>query len=328
MTKRKERTSLQPVQAVTAIEVEHLSKHYDELEAVHDIGFTVASGSCTAFLGPNGAGKTTIIKTLYGKAKADPNPETRISVLGYEMPRRELEAKSLIGLVPQDDSLDEELDVEQNLSIFARFYHLGRKQALERIDALLRFMELHEKRRSRVKELSGGMKRRLVIARALLGGPRLLILDEPTTGLDPQVRQLIWDRLRALMMEGVTILLTTHYMDEAFQIADDIIIMDKGRKMLQGPPRGLMEKHMETHVLEVRDPADLERNESVKAAIAGFERSGGLRRDGSSVRTLLYSSDRAMLDGIAETLRPGSFLLRETNLEDLFLKTTGRALNE
>jgi lipooligosaccharide transport system ATP-binding protein len=328
MTNEKEKASPESLRARTAIEVERLSKHYDGLEAVHDISFTVAAGSCAAFLGPNGAGKTTIIKTLYGKAKADPNPATRISVLGYGMPERELEAKSMIGLVPQDDSLDDELDVEQNLSIFARFYHMPRKRALERIDALLRFMELQDKRHSRVKELSGGMKRRLVIARALLGGPRLLILDEPTTGLDPQVRQLIWDRLRTLMREGVTILLTTHYMDEAFQIADDIIIMDKGRKMLQGPPRGLMDKHIETHVLEVRNPAELEEIESVRSRISGLEEGGVLRRDGSSERTLLYSSDQAALDDIARILRPGSFLLRATSLEDLFLKTTGRALNE
>ncbi len=313
---------------LNAIEVEHLSKHYDELAAVQDISFTVAGGSCTAFLGPNGAGKTTIIKTLYGKAKADPNPETRISVLGYDMPARELEAKSMIGLVPQDNSLDEELDVEQNLSIFARFYHMPRKRALERIDALLHFMELQDKRHSRVKELSGGMKRRLIIARALLGGPRLLILDEPTTGLDPQVRQLIWDRLRTLMREGVTILLTTHYMDEAFQIADDIIIMDKGRKMLQGPPRGLMEKQIETHVLEIHDPRELEEVESIRRRISELEKGGGLRRDGSAVRALLYSSDEATLESITRILRPGSFLLRATNLEDLFLKTTGRTLNE
>jgi lipooligosaccharide transport system ATP-binding protein len=311
-----------------AIEVEHLYKHYADLAAVEDLSFTVSTGRCTAFLGPNGAGKTTTIKTLYGKAIADTRPETRIRVLGFELPRQELEVKSLSGLVPQDNSLDDELDVEQNLSIFARFYHMPRKKALARIGELLAFMELSEKRHNRVKELSGGMKRRLIIARALLGAPRLLVLDEPTTGLDPQVRHLIWDRMRLLMNEGVTILLTTHYMEEAFQIADDIIIMDRGRKVLQGAPRTLMAEHIETHVLEVHDLRAIEEDAGAQNRLAALESSGRLRRDASSTRVLLYASDPDALEAVSRALRPGSFLLRATNLEDLFLKTTGRKLNE
>ena len=310
-----------------AIEVTHLSKSYGDLLAVDDLSFTVEAGRCTAFLGPNGAGKTTTIKTLYGKARADRRPGTRIRVLGFELPRQELEVKSLSGLVPQDDSLDEELDIEQNLSIYTRFYHMPRPRARQRIEELLVFMELTEKRHARVKELSGGMKRRLVIARALLNSPRLLILDEPTTGLDPHVRHLIWDRMHDLMREGVTILLTTHYMDEAFQLADDIIIMDRGARALQGPPQKLMADHMEPHVLEIHDPAALVEEEAGRR-LAELERDGSVRKNGSSSRTLLYARNGEVLGSFARILRPGSFLRRATNLEDLFLKITGRNLNE
>jgi lipooligosaccharide transport system ATP-binding protein len=309
-----------------AIEVEHLSKHYGEIPAVIDLSFTVEEGRCTAFLGPNGAGKTTTIKTLYGKARADARTETRIRVLGFDLPEHELEAKSLCGLVPQEDSLDEELDIEQNLSIFARFYHMPRRKAFARINELLSFMELSEKRHARVKELSGGMKRRLVIARALLNNPRLLILDEPTTGLDPHVRHLIWDRMRDLMRGGVTLLLTTHYMDEAFQLAHNIIIMDKGRKALEGAPQRLLADHMEPYVLEAYDPA--EEGTATSGKLREMEAKGDLRREASSSRVLFYARTPDALDAVARELRPGSFLRRATNLEDLFLRITGRNLNE
>jgi len=314
--------------ATAAIEVRQLFKHYGDFQAVAGLDFTVSTGRCTAFLGPNGAGKTSTIKTLYGKALADQRPETSIRVLGYDMPRQQLAVKSLTGVVPQDNSLDEELDIEANLFLYARFYGMKRKAAMARIDELLDFMELTEKRHNRVKELSGGMQRRLVIARALLNNPRLLILDEPTTGLDPQVRQLIWNKLRALMRDGVTILLTTHYMDEAWQIADDIIIMDKGRIVLQGSPRDLMAKHIEGFVLEVSEPDDLKADSPGAKTIGRYEAEGKMRRDGSAERALFYSDDETSLESLAQHLSPGSFMLRRTNLEDLFLKTTGRALND
>ena len=315
-----------PRESKVAILVEHLSKHYGEVPAVVDLSFTVEQGRCTAFLGPNGAGKTTTIKALYGKARADKHPDTRVRVLGFELPGQELEAKSLCGLVPQDDSLDEELDIEQNLSIFARFYRMPRRQASARINELLSFMELSEKRHARVKELSGGMKRRLVIARALLNNPRLLILDEPTTGLDPHVRHLIWDRMRDLMRGGVTLLLTTHYMDEAFQLAHDIIIMDKGKKALQGSPQKLLADHMEPHVLEVYDP--VEEGTTLSSKLREMEAGGHVRKEVSSSQVLLYARSGDALSAVAKELRPGGFLLRATNLEDLFLKITGRNLNE
>ena len=311
-----------------AIEVRRLFKHYGDFEAVSGLDFQVIAGRCTAFLGPNGAGKTSTIKTLYGKARADQRPDTLIRVLGYDMPRAELAVKSLTGVVPQDNCLDEELDIESNLYLYSRFYGMKRAAARARITELLEFMELTEKRHNRVKELSGGMQRRLVIARALLNNPRLLILDEPTTGLDPQVRQLIWNKLRTLMREGVTILLTTHYMDEAWQIADDIIIMDKGKIVLQGPPQVLMAQQIETHVLEVLEPLALSVGQPAHQSLLRLEANGSLRRENSGDRSLLYSSAESTLESLAQELSPGSFLLRRTNLEDLFLKSTGRALND
>jgi lipooligosaccharide transport system ATP-binding protein len=191
-------------------------------------------------------------------------------------------------------------------------------------------MELSEKAKNRVRELSGGMKRRLVIARALLNNPSLLILDEPTTGLDPQVRQLIWDKLRSLMRAGVTVLLTTHYMDEAWQIADHIIIMDKGHQVLSGAPRELMERHIEKQVLEIIHPAALAAAsaDAVRGRIDALAAAGLLRREESRERVLLYGNDLEALDGIARGLPAGSVLQRPSHLEDLFLKATGRSLNE
>ena len=180
-------------------------------------------------------------------------------------------------------------------------------------------MELREKRTSRVRELSGGMKRRLVIARALLNDPALLILDEPTTGLDPQVRQLIWDKLRSLKREGVTILLTTHYMDEAFQIADRVLIMDKGNRILEGPPQQLLDRHIEKNVLELIRPDHAARLRQLL---------DGVRSEASAERVLYYSDDITLMQKAAARLDPGDYSLRQTNLEDLFLKATGRRLNE
>ncbi len=306
------------------ISVEHLYKSYGELKAVSDLSFEVEASTCYAFLGPNGAGKSTMMRTLYGKAIPDANPETHMRVLGFDPRSQELEVKSRCGVVPQDNSLDVELNVEDNLKIFARLYGLPRRYAADRIDYLLDFMELGEKRKARVRELSGGMQRRLIIARGLINSPALLILDEPTTGLDPQVRHLIWDKLRSLMREGVTVLLTTHYMDEAFQISDKLLIMDKGKKVLEGHPGSLLEAHMERHVLELFRP-ELEVEIGVDPEGNG---DAGFRREASSQRVLYYADEAEALQRLTEKLRPGDYFLRPANLEDLFLKTTGRHLNE
>ncbi len=308
------------------ISVDHLYKSYGDLTAVNDLSFSVAASTCYAFLGPNGAGKSTMMRTLYGKAIPDVREDTRIRVLGFDPRTNELDVKSRCGVVPQENSLDVELNVEDNLKIFARLYGIPRPLTVDRIEYLLDFMELTERRRSRVRQLSGGMKRRLTIARALINSPALLILDEPTTGLDPQVRQLIWDKLRSLKREGVTILLTTHYMDEAFQIADELLIMDKGLKVLEGHPGRLVEDHMERHVLELYRP-DLEA-EVDRLHASGTASENGVRKEASAERVLYYSNDALPLQALAKGLRPGDYFLRQANLEDLFLKATGRHLNE
>ncbi len=233
------------------IQVHNISKSFGKLCAVNDLSFEVEEGTCFGLLGPNGAGKTTMMKMIYGRSSRDDHDGGVIDVLGYDPARDELAIKYLSGVVPQENNLDDELNVIQNLMIYSKFYGLPGKVARERIEVLLEFLELSEKIESPIKELSGGMQRRLVIARALLNNPKLLILDEPTTGLDPQVRHLIWDKLRQLRAQGTTILLTTHYMEEAFQICDTVLIMDKGRKILEDSPQRLLRENIEAYVLEV-----------------------------------------------------------------------------
>jgi len=304
------------------IQVEHLNKSYGNIRAVVDLTFQVPKTHCYGVLGPNGAGKTTMMKTLYGKAQPDRRKETKISVMGFDPRTDELSIKFRSGLVPQEDSLDVELNVEQNLLIFSKFYRLDRGRRQKRIDELLEFMELKERRKAKVRELSGGMKRRLVIARALLNNPDLLFLDEPTTGLDPQVRQLIWDRVRRLQNSGVTVVLTTHYMEEAYHLADTICIMDKGRKVLEGPPRKLLKEEIEPHVLEIlnKDHAGkvdkLLRNTEI------------VRREESDQRVIYYAANGRLLRRALEEVPPGGGIIRASDLEDLFLKATGRNLNE
>ncbi len=305
----------------SVIAARHIYKTYGSTRAVNDVGFTIRKGTCVGFLGPNGAGKTTVMKILYGKAEPDPVEATRINVFGYDPRRDELEIKQLSGVVTQEDSLDEELNVEQNLLVYAKFYGMRRSRAAARIGELLDFMQLGEKKQARIKELSGGMKRRLVIARSLLGSPSLLILDEPTTGLDPQVRQLIWDRLHMLKRTGVTILLTTHYMQEAAQLADELVIMDHGDVLLEGSPEHLLAENIEPYVLELKNK---ERTQELEAKLKSEE----VRREEYSERVLYYSEHGGILNSIVGGLSPGEYHVRQADLEDLFLKTTGRNLNE
>ncbi|MBN1524085.1 MAG: ABC transporter ATP-binding protein [Spirochaetales bacterium] len=303
----------------TIIEAKNIFKSYDEVKAVVGLSFSVESSKCFGFLGPNGAGKTTMMKMLYAKALRDKHHESELSVLGFDPENHELEIKARTGIVPQEDNLDVELDVMQNLLIYARFYHIRKKEAVKRIGELLEFMELGDKKKAPIRALSGGMKRRLLIARALINNPELLILDEPTTGLDPQVRQLIWDKLRLLKQQGVTILLTTHYMEEAFQIADTILIMDKGKKLIEGNPVTLLKENMEPYVLEIIDKKEASK-------VKGNGKSG-VRHEDAGERVLYYSKNVNELKKMAGKLLPGTHHIRESNLEDLFLRTTGRKLN-
>jgi lipooligosaccharide transport system ATP-binding protein len=303
------------------ITVEHVYKSYEKLKAVDDLSFRVIPSTCFGFLGPNGAGKTTMMKIIYGKCNRDNHKVSLVDVFGYDPRTHELEIKYLSGVVPQENNLDEELNVLQNLLVYSKFYGMRRKEAQERIDYLLDFLELSEKQEAKIKELSGGMKRRLIIARALLHKPHLLILDEPTTGLDPQVRHLIWEKLRQLKEDGITILLTTHYMEEAFQICDTILIMDKGKKIMEGFPRTLLDNHIEHYALEIMKKGAASTLDSrVDTAV--------VRKDDSHDPPVFYSNDFDVLKRLADRLESGQYYLRQSNLEDLFLKATGRRLNE
>ncbi len=303
---------------MSIILIKHLFKHFNGTPAVQDVSFTIEPSQCFAFLGPNGSGKTTTMRMLYGSAKPDPHAETSMDVLGFDPRKNPLEVKAGIGIVPQEDTLDEELDVYQNLSIYSRFYRIPSQKAKQRIEELLAFMELEEKIHAEVRTLSGGMKRRLVIARSLINQPEVLILDEPTTGLDPQVRQIIWQKLRSLMENGLTILLTTHYMEEAYQIAHNIHILDKGKTIMTGNPQELTQEHMETHVLTLKDQSS--RNTITPTDAMRSEIHEGL--------FMVYSNDSQELHELAKNIPPHHYDIRATTLEDLFLKITGRHLNE
>lgn len=306
----------------SVIQVKNLSKSFGDFRAVDNLAFHVKKTECFGLLGPNGAGKTTTMKILHGKAEPDPCEDTVIDVFGYHPRNNELKIKALSGIVPQQDNLDTELNVVDNLIIYSKFYGIPPAEAKQRIEELLHFMELHEKAKSHVRDLSGGMKRRLTIARALLNKPDLLILDEPTTGLDPQVRHLIWNKLRELKEQGVTILLTTHYMEEAFQICDRLIIMDKGQKILEGNPRELLTAHLEKFVMEVYGVC---KDENL---CRPYLRENGIRFEFHNETLFAYSNDSEALARFGEAFPNFDHYVRHANLEDLFLNVTGRNLNE
>jgi lipooligosaccharide transport system ATP-binding protein len=302
------------------ITVKNISKSYGQVRAVRSLSFDVAPGTCFSCLGPNGAGKTTTMKMVYGKCTRDSDCEGTLEVLGFDPRQNELEIKCRSGVVSQDNNLDEELNVIQNLMLYSRFYNIPRHIAKKRISHLLDFLELPEKSVSKIRELSGGMKRRLVIARALINDPQLLILDEPTTGLDPQVRHLIWDKLLQLKEQGTTILLTTHYMEEAFRLSDTVLIMHLGQKIMQGSPQELLEKNIEKFVLEINRPEFFEK-------IKHNEIVGKVRINNTNQFTRLFSDEVETLQSISQLLKGGEYQLRQANLEDVFLKATGDILN-
>ena len=303
------------------ITVKNISKNFGKVFAVRDLSFEVEANTCFGCLGPNGAGKTTMMKMLYGKCTLDNTNGSLVEVFGYNPVKEELAIKYFSGVVPQDNNLDEELNVISNLMVYSRFYAIPRKVAKSRIEYLLSFLELSDKAYAGIKELSGGMQRRLVIARALMNNPKLLILDEPTTGLDPQVRHLIWDKLRQLKRQGTTILLTTHYMEEAFALCDKILIMDKGRGVMRGSPTQLLEQNVEKYVLEVTGIESFD-------AIINNDIMQSVRVDRGEETIRLYSDDAQRLKQLSGQLEGAHYYLRQTNLEDVFLKATGRTLNE
>ena len=300
------------------INAKNIRKSYGKLCAVDDLSFEVSANTCFGILGPNGAGKTTMMKMLYGRSARD---HGIIDVFGYDPAKQELAIKYLAGVVPQDNNLDEELNVFDNLKVYSQFYGLSNVLAKSRIENLLQFMDLSEKKYARIKALSGGMQRRLIIARALLNNPKLLILDEPTIGLDPQVRHHLWDKLRQLKKQGTTILLTTHYMEEAFVLCDRILIMNKGKAVAEGNPKDLLEQNIEKFVLEIHGSKSVEafNTETILSSI---------RIDKSEESIRLYSNESQHLRDLASQMEGAQYYLRQANLEDLFIKTTGRGLNE
>ena len=311
-------TSATPANAL--IHARGLTKRFTNLVAVDAIDFDVERGEAFGFLGPNGAGKTSTMRMI--GCVSTPSGGT-LRVLGMDPVSDGPRIRARLGVVPQTDTLDAELVVDENLFTYARYFGISRADARSRAGQLLEFVQLKDRARDRVESLSGGMKRRLTIARALVNEPELLLLDEPTTGLDPQARHLVWDRLYRLKQQGVTIVLTTHYMDEAEQLCDRLVVMDKAKIVAFGSPRSLIDQYSSREVLELRFPID------ATPPLNGLE---GLaeRIEALPDRVLLYTSDgEAAADGVHRRgLRPESTLVRRSTLEDVFLRLTGRSLIE
>ncbi len=291
----------------------NLTKIYGERPAVAGINFGVRRGEAFGLLGPNGAGKSTTMRMI---ACRTPLSGGELRVEGYDVRTEARRIRSLIGVVPQENNLDPDISVRQNLLVYARYFRLARERAQSRTDELLSFVGLKERASARVLELSGGMKRRLMIARALLHEPRLLVLDEPTTGLDPQVRQEIWQRLEELRREsGLTILLSTHYMDEAERLCDRLVIIVRGQILATGSPRELISQHVAPYVLEVRDAGS-----SLSHAVVGETNIRAVERSGAH---LYFAGSPERLAHLMKLYEGRRMLLRPSNLEDVFLDIVG-----
>jgi lipooligosaccharide transport system ATP-binding protein len=299
-----------------------LTKRFDGYVAVDGIDFSVRQGEVFGFLGPNGAGKTTTMRMI---ACVSPITDGELRVLGMNPVRDGPAIRARIGVVPQEDNLDTELTVFDNLLIYGRYFGLPVPVIRERADELLAFARLDDRRNSRVDPLSGGMKRRLIIARALVNRPELLLLDEPTTGLDPQARHLLWERLYRLKREGVTQVLTTHYMDEAEQLCDRLVIMNEGRIVAEGSPRQLIDRHATREVVELRFTT----HEQQDAAVPRLD-GAGEQVEPVADRVLVYTTHgddtAARVNELG--IHPDSVLVRRASLEDVFLLLTGRSLDE
>ena len=296
-----------------------LTKRFGEVTAVDGIDVEVRRGEAFGFLGPNGAGKSSTMRMIGCVSRPTAG---ELSILGLD-PRRDGPAiRARLGVVPQLDSLDEELNVRENLVVYGRYFGMSRAAVRDKATELLEFAQLGERAESKVEPLSGGMKRRLTIARALVNDPEILLLDEPTTGLDPQARHVLWDRLFRLKRQGVTLVLTTHYMDEAEQLCDRLVVMDAGRIVAEGSPRELIERWSSREVVELRFEAD--DHEPIAAALQGFAD----RVEALPDRILLYTDDGDATVRAAEAAghAPLSVLVRRSSLEDVFLRLTGRTL--
>jgi len=298
-----------------------LSKTYGDFKAVDGIDFEVKKGESFGLLGPNGAGKSTIMRMVASVSK---RTSGELSILGMDPNHRGPDIRAHLGVVPQQDNLDVELKVRENLIVYGRYFGLPHKFLTKKVDELLEFAQLTDKAKTKVDNLSGGMKRRLTIARALVNEPDILLLDEPTTGLDPQARHILWDRLFRLKEEGVTLVITTHYMDEAEQLCDRLVVMDKGKIMAEGTPSDLISRYSSREVVEVRFGSD--KNAEIAPRLQGL----GDRLEVLPDRILIYTAEgEAVLETLAhQGLHPMTSLVRRSSLEDVFLRLTGRSLVE
>ncbi len=300
------------------VSVTGLAKDFGGRQAVNNISFAIQQGECVGFLGPNGAGKTTTINILLGLVRKTSGD---INLLGREVPTHHRRVKRDIGVVPQADSLDPDLSVAENLLTYAGYFNIPRKTALEKADELLHFFALHNRRDEIIEHLSGGQRRRLLLARALINDPQLLILDEPTIGLDPQARHLMWDRLEILREQGTTMLMTSHYLDEVSRLSNRVLILDQGRIVAQGEPQQLINDMVGLEVFEVEGSAtELEYlAESFKECNAVIERAND--------KLYVYTKEECdRMEGLLADTR--SWLRRPANLEDLFIQLTGRSLRD
>ena len=305
----------------TLIHARGLTKKYGDFIAVDGIDFDVAKGESFGFLGPNGAGKSTTMRII---GATSVRTSGTLTILGKDPEVNGPQIRAHLGVVPQQDNLDVELTVAENIYIYGRYFGLSSSFINKKIPELLEFAQLEEKKDTKVQTLSGGMKRRLTIARSLVSEPDILMLDEPTTGLDPQARHILWDRLFRLKEQGVTLLITTHYMDEAEQLCDRLIVMDKGKIMAENSPAQLIKEYSTKEVLEVRFGS--ERNHEMVEILRPMAQRIEVLPD----RILLYSEDgEALLEQIAaKGIHPNTSLVRRSSLEDVFLRLTGRSLVE
>ena len=302
------------------IEGRRVTKRFGSFVAVDGIDFRVERGEAFGFLGPNGAGKTSTMRMI---ECISPLSDGELRILGMDPKTDGPRIRARLGVVPQEDTLDTELTVWDNMLIYGRYFNLPRSTIRERAEELLQFVQLGDRGRDKVDPLSGGMKRRLTIARALINQPELLMLDEPTTGLDPQARHLVWERLYQLKRQGVTLVLTTHYMDEAQQLCDRLVIMDRGRIVAEGSPRELIDAHTTRDVVELRFASDEARKDAM-------ERLASERVEEMGDRVLVYTDDgEAAAEKMAnDGIHPEATLVRHGSLEDVFLALTGRTLEE
>lgn len=293
----------------------NLTKSYKDTVVVNSINFEVSAGKCFGLLGPNGAGKTTTLRMILGLSPADSGS---LSVFDLAMPANARKIRKKIGVVPQIDNLDPDFTVAENLRIYGSYFNIPHKRLKKRVRELLEFAGLQDRSATKIGALSGGMQRRLTIARALINDPDLVVLDEPTTGLDPQARHMIWGRLRELMQQGKTLLLTTHYMEEAERLCDELIVLEQGKIITQGSPKKLIKDNVEPEVVEVRNGGE--------QAFAALRHQNNYNFERAGDTYYFYTTNASKLVNELEKINDIVFLHRPANLEDVFLKLTGREL--